>query len=101
MRKTQEKIKPLTEMWQWQQHGRCRGVDSSVFFHEDGERGRARALRIKQAKALCVACPVIRKCREHALAVGEGYGIWGGLSESELAAAIALREQDDQRPIAV
>jgi WhiB family redox-sensing transcriptional regulator len=26
---------------------------------------------------------VIAQCRTHALAVGEPYGIWGGLSESE------------------
>jgi hypothetical protein len=25
----------------------------------------------------------VRQCRSHALAVGEPYGIWGGLSESE------------------
>jgi WhiB family redox-sensing transcriptional regulator len=26
---------------------------------------------------------VIEQCRSHALEVGEPYGIWGGLSESE------------------
>src|ERR1700751_509488 len=64
-------------------HGLCRGVDSSVFFHPDGERGRARAQRELRAKEMCRRCPVIAQCRSHALAVGEPYGIWGGLSESE------------------
>jgi len=64
-------------------HGKCRGVDSSVFFHPDGERGRARAQRENRAKELCRTCPVLARCRDHALAVAEPYGIWGGMSETE------------------
>ena len=74
---------PNADMWDWQMHGVCRGVDSSIFFHPDGERGRARLARETRAKAMCRRCPVIAQCRAHALAVGESYGIWGGLSESE------------------
>lgn len=70
-------------VWDWQIDGLCRGVDSSVFFHPDGERGRARAQREMQAKQMCRQCPVIAQCRVHALKVGEPYGIWGGLSEAE------------------
>lgn len=77
---------PNADFWDWQMHGVCRGVESSVFFHPDGERGRARAQRERRAKELCRACPVIIQCRQHALAVAEPYGIWGGLSESERAA---------------
>lgn len=78
---------PTSDFWEWQLHGACRGADSSVFFHPDGERGRARAMREHRAKAVCRECPVLAQCREHALAVGEVYGIWGGMSESERAAA--------------
>lgn len=74
---------PNADMWDWQMKGVCRGVDSSVFFHPDGELGRARAEREMRAKALCRQCPVIVQCRTHALSVGEPYGIWGGLGESE------------------
>lgn len=74
---------PNADLWDWQMHGTCRGVDSSVFFHPDGERGRARAQRESRAKQLCRQCPVITQCRAHALKVGEPYGIWGGLSETE------------------
>ncbi|MCW4352508.1 WhiB family transcriptional regulator [Hoyosella sp. YIM 151337] len=74
---------PVNDRWDWQRHGLCRGVDSSVFFHPDGERGRARLERERRAKALCRDCPVLTQCREHALTVGEPYGIWGGMSESE------------------
>ena len=74
---------PNADIWDWQMQGLCRGVDSSMFFHPDGERGRARATREVRAKELCRRCPVIAQCRAHALAVGEPYGIWGGLSEAE------------------
>lgn len=74
---------PNADFWDWQLHGSCRGKDSDVFYHPDGERGRARAQRENRAKAICNACPVLNSCREHALKVAEPYGIWGGLSESE------------------
>lgn len=74
---------PTTQSWEWQRHGSCRDTDASLFFHPEGERGRARAAREHAAKSVCATCPVINQCRKHALSVGETYGIWGGLSESE------------------
>jgi WhiB family transcriptional regulator, redox-sensing transcriptional regulator len=74
---------PRTETWDWQLESLCRGLDSSVFFHPDGERGRARTQREERAKDVCRQCPVIQQCAAHALEVGETYGIWGGLTESE------------------
>lgn len=59
-----------------------------MFFPPDGERGRARAQREQNAKKWCRNCPVMEQCRQHALAVGEPYGIWGGMSESERHAAL-------------
>jgi WhiB family redox-sensing transcriptional regulator len=35
------------------------------------------------AKSLCGTCPVQPECRQHALSVGEPYGVWGGTTESE------------------
>ncbi|HUL98857.1 MAG TPA: WhiB family transcriptional regulator [Mycobacterium sp.] len=83
MRLPQQLPKPHADVWHWQTQGRCRGVDTSVFFSPDGERGRARADREQRAKELCRRCPVIAQCRAHALAVGEPFGVWGGLSESD------------------
>lgn len=74
---------PNPDVWNWQIEGSCRSMDNALFFHPDDERGQARARREAQAKAICQRCPVLDKCREHALAVHEPYGIWGGLSERE------------------
>jgi WhiB family redox-sensing transcriptional regulator len=74
---------PMDHAWQWQRLGSCRGMDSAVFFHPDGERNPSRARRTAQAKAVCHRCPVIEQCREFALQTREPFGVWGGLAESE------------------
>ena len=43
---------PVAEVWDWQLHGACRGENTSLFFHPDGERGPARARRQSAAKAV-------------------------------------------------
>ncbi|MFV8166697.1 WhiB family transcriptional regulator [Mycobacterium sp. 134] len=71
------------DRWHWQLHARCRGMDASVFFSPEGERGRARLNREQRAKALCRDCPVLAQCRTHALTIAEPFGVWGGLSEAD------------------
>ncbi|MGH6754814.1 MAG: WhiB family transcriptional regulator, partial [Bradyrhizobium sp.] len=56
---------------------------ASVFYSPEGERGRARQRREANVKALCSSCPVIARCRAHALAVAEPFGVWGGMSEAD------------------
>jgi len=74
---------PTADQWEWQLHAACRGLDSSSFFNDDGERAPFRSRREAAAKQLCRGCPVLAQCREHALEVREPYGVWGGLSSSE------------------
>jgi WhiB family redox-sensing transcriptional regulator len=83
MADTQRLPKPFTSEWDWQLQGSCQGLNSSVFFHPDGERGAARARRADRAKAICQRCPVLEQCRRHALVTREPYGVWGGLTEEE------------------
>ncbi len=83
---------PNADLWDWQLHAACRGMESEFFFHPDRERGEARAEREQSAKAVCAACPVRTHCLEHALAVREPYGVWGGLSEDERAEVLAARK---------
>ena len=80
---------PVMERWEWQYQGACRQTGSEEFFHPEGERGASRRRRDANAKAICADCPVLQQCREHALAVREPYGVWGGLSEDERSAILA------------
>jgi WhiB family transcriptional regulator, redox-sensing transcriptional regulator len=86
--------KPVTDEWDWQLSGLCRGMDSAYFFHTPNERGAAREQREAAAKAICRRCPVMEKCRSHALEVQETFGIWGGLGESELRALLSRRPRE-------
>ena len=74
---------PNADLWDWQLLAACRGVDSSLFFHPEGERGAARSAREASAKEVCMRCPVRSECAAHALTVREPYGVWGGLTEDE------------------
>jgi WhiB family redox-sensing transcriptional regulator len=74
---------PNADLWDWQLHGLCRGKDSSLFFHPEGERGAARSSRESAAKEICMNCPVQISCADHALKVREPYGVWGGMTEEE------------------
>ena len=95
---------PNADLWDWQLRGLCRGKDSSLFFHPEGERGAARSSRELAAKEICMNCPVQIPCAEHALRVREPYGVWGGMTEEEreqhharqkaLARAQAAREKE-------
>ena len=60
----------------WQSRANCMGVDPELFFPERGSSTR-------EAKEVCRGCVVREQCLEYALANGEKFGIWGGLSERE------------------
>lgn len=77
-------IPATIEAWEWQRHGNCAGMDTSIFFLPDG-KGHANTLRKREriAKDICEGCPVVVECLEHALRVPERHGVWGGLSADE------------------
>ena len=54
---------PNADLWDWQLLAACRGVDSSLFFHPEGERGAARSARENSAKEVCMRCPVRASAR--------------------------------------
>jgi WhiB family redox-sensing transcriptional regulator len=66
----------LDDERRWQERANCLGVDPDLFFPERGASTR-------EAKAVCAGCEVREDCLEYALAHGEKFGIWGGLSERE------------------
>ncbi|MGJ7905498.1 WhiB family transcriptional regulator [Actinopolyspora sp. H202] len=69
--------------WNWQLHASCRGADPNIFFAPDGETRSDRERRQRIAKSICQDCPVRQLCLNHAQAVGETYGVWGGRTELE------------------
>jgi WhiB family redox-sensing transcriptional regulator len=78
---------PVADLWKWQYDGSCRREDPATFFHPEGERGPSRRDRDSAATAVCLTCPVLQECREHALRVREPYGVWGGMTESQREAS--------------
>jgi len=80
---------PAAVLWEWQLDGSCRRENPDVFFHPEGERGPARRNRDNNAKAVCLSCPVLQRCREHALQVREPFGVWGAMTEYEREATYA------------
>jgi WhiB family transcriptional regulator, redox-sensing transcriptional regulator len=85
---------PNADLWDWQLLAACRGVDSSLFFHPEGERGAARSAREVAAKEVCMRCPVRAECAAHALSVREPYGVWGGLTEDEREELLGRARRD-------
>ncbi|MDG2261157.1 MAG: WhiB family transcriptional regulator [Actinomycetota bacterium] len=58
----------------WRSEGRC--VDGAatmtgLFFSED-------LYDIARAKAICAKCPMTTECLDHAVRIGEPWGVWGG-----------------------
>lgn len=62
----------------WRDRANCLGCDPELFFTERGDN-----YTVNAAKAICRACVVRQECLDFALAHGEKWGIWGGLSEKE------------------
>ena len=71
-----DSIAITTEDKSWQDMANCLGVDPDLFFPERGASTR-------EAKEVCRGCVVRDDCLEYALANGEKFGIWGGMSERE------------------
>jgi WhiB family transcriptional regulator, redox-sensing transcriptional regulator len=73
--------------WSWQLRGRCLDFPTELFFPEEEARKRIRREREQLAKRICLQCPVLRACREHALRTPEKYGVWGATTARERALA--------------
>ena len=69
-----------------------RDIGSEPFTPPAGARGAARRPRDAAAKEVCSGCPVMTACRDHALAIREPFGVWGGLTEDERQLLLAERD---------
>lgn len=61
----------------WMVHAECRGLDPNLFYPERGYGD----VDARNARAVCMSCPVIWQCLEYGFA--ERYGIWGGLTDRQ------------------
>jgi WhiB family redox-sensing transcriptional regulator len=73
----------------WRDEGACRAEDPELFFPV-GSTGPA-IRQAAKAKAVCARCPVRAACLEWAIGSGQSSGVWGGLDEVKLKAAIRRR----------
>lgn len=67
----------------WRANAACLGASIELFMGPEDERVRDRARREVVALVLCAACPVRRACLDHALAVPERHGVWGGTTSGQ------------------
>lgn len=75
----------------WVEYAVCAQCDPEIFFPEKGGSTR-------QAKAICISCPVRAACLAYALERDEKFGLWGGLSERERRELKRRHRNDDPRP---
>jgi WhiB family redox-sensing transcriptional regulator len=71
---------------EWRERGACRGLDPAIFFPDEDDDA-------SDAKAVCAGCHVRVTCLEHALAIREKQGVWGGATERERRRIIRQRRR--------
>ena len=81
-------INQLAASEQWMVDAICPTTSPDDFFPNKGES-------TKEAKRICLGCPVRAECLSYALRNDERFGVWGGLSERERRALV--RTQDGLR----
>lgn len=69
---------------EWQDRAACRTIPVEMFFPPAEQEG-------DDAKSVCDGCTVREPCLEFALAAGERFGIWGGLTPQERRSLVAKR----------
>ena len=69
---------------EWQDLGACRTLPVEIFFPPAEQEA-------DDAKAICALCEVRQRCLEFAIAAGERFGIWGGLTTQERRSLVAKR----------
>jgi WhiB family transcriptional regulator, redox-sensing transcriptional regulator len=72
----------------WRSKAACQGLAPDIFYPSTEDDADA-----EQAKVICAACPVREACLEHALAVREKDGVWGGATERERRRIIRQRRR--------
>jgi WhiB family transcriptional regulator, redox-sensing transcriptional regulator len=72
----------------WRSKAACNGLAPDIFYPATEDDADA-----YEAKEICAICPVREACLEHALAVREKDGVWGGATERERRRIIRQRRR--------
>jgi len=72
----------------WRSKAACKGLAPDIFYPATDDDSDA-----DEAKVVCRVCPVREACLEHALAVREKDGVWGGATERERRRIIRQRRR--------
>lgn len=78
-----ERAEPANNSADWRHHARCRNDDPDSLFVQG-------ALQ-RDAREVCLACPVRTECLAHALDNRIRFGVWGGMTERERRALLRRR----------
>lgn len=70
----------------WWDLGACKGLDASIFYPDDEDSAEV-------AKGICASCAVQATCLEHAIAVREKAGVWGGATERDRRRIVRQRRR--------
>lgn len=70
---------------EWHERAACREYDPDDWF--EIPTGRPHDDPIAEIRAICNTCPVKTQCLQFALDTGQEYGVWGGTTPAERAAA--------------
>jgi WhiB family redox-sensing transcriptional regulator len=85
----------------WEQKAICAGSDIDFFAEADLSDTATDAdieiaqLETKQARSVCVHCPVRRDCIEQALETKTLWGTWGGADQETIRKALSLNENKE------
>lgn len=61
----------------WRDDAACAQVDPDMFFTDNAQL-------VQKAREVCFGCPVRLRCHEYAVANGETWGVWGGMTQNQL-----------------
>lgn len=67
---------------EWRERAACREPENAAV-HAAVYEEHVNQHDIARAKRICAGCDVTRECGLYALAAGERFGVWGGMSERE------------------
>lgn len=72
----------MTTLDNWMKEALCTGHTHLFFPPARAEQSRTRYRREREAKKMCLECPVMLQCRDYARRNDE-VGIWGGETEED------------------